>query len=328
MRPRHRLVGSLVIEQRQDLADDPPAIGSHQLGGPRCNTFRPFGGFTHDEHRLAERGRFLLNPTAVRQDQMAQVEQPDEMGIVERLYHRDVRQSAKDAFHDRAHVGIGVNRKDHRYVRTCRNVSDGPGDRLHPAAEILSPMAGDSNDALSRKALCQLIEARRERRHGYNPFARREQRIDHGVAGDMDACCIAIFTQQGIGGRARRREVHVGDTSHNPPVHLFRPWMIDIATAQARFDMGDRDFAIIGGKARHHGGQGVAMHDDAVRLFCIECLAQIDDQLGRKAIQRLVRRHHVQVDVRLDTGNLENLVEQTPMLRRHDHAHIDMIARP
>jgi hypothetical protein len=56
-------------------------------------------------------------------------------------------------------------------------------------------------------------------------------------------------------------------------IHLLGPRMIDIAAAQPRFDMADGNFAEIGGERGSHGGQRVAVDEDAVGLFGVESLA-------------------------------------------------------
>src|SRR3546814_6542110 len=64
--------------------DDLRSVGADQFRRAGRHPFRAFGGFAHHQHRLAERGRFLLHAAAVGQDEMAEVQQADEMGIIQR----------------------------------------------------------------------------------------------------------------------------------------------------------------------------------------------------------------------------------------------------
>ena len=189
-------------------------------------------------------------------------------------------------------------------------------------------MAGDSDDPLAREARRQIIKATGQRRLRQHPVASGEQRVDHRIAGDMDARGITAFLEQRIGSCLRGSEIHVGDAGDDAAVHFFRPGMVNVTAAQTGLDMGDGDFAIISGEAGDHGGQSIAMDDDAVGLFGIERLAQFDDQLRRQPVQRLVRHHHVQVDVRHDAGDRQHLIQQAAMLRRHDDPRLDARLRP
>jgi hypothetical protein len=100
--------------------------------------------------------------------------------------------------------------------------------------------------------------------------------------------------------------------------------MMDIAAAKAGFDMRHGDFPIIGGETSDHGGQRIAMDDYPVGLFRIECPAEFDDKTRGKAIKRLVFLHDVQIDVRDDTADLENLIEQAAMLGGDTDTRVDM----
>ena len=322
MRPRHRLIGVLIIQQRQHFAHDPRAVRADQPGGARLYAFGPFGRLAHHQHRLAQRRRFLLHPAAVGQHQVAHVEQPHEMRIIQRFDHRDIGQRAQHRIHHRADIGIGMDREHHRHVRARGDVGDGARDRLHAAAEILAPVRRHRDDPLARKARRERIEPARQRRIGAHPVARRQQRVDHRVAGDVNGGRIAIFLAQRVGCRLRRREIHVGDAGDDAAVDLLGPGMMNVAAAQPRLDMGDRDLAIIGRQARHHRRQRVAMHDHPVGLFGVERAAQLDDQLRGQPVQRLVGHHHVQVDVGRDPGDRQHLVQQPAMLGGDDHARL------
>ena len=68
-------------------ADQPHGAGGHRLGA--------LGGVAHDEDRLAERGRLLLHPARVGEDQVRAVHQVDEGQVVERLDQVHVADAAR-----------------------------------------------------------------------------------------------------------------------------------------------------------------------------------------------------------------------------------------
>ena len=100
----------------------------------------------------------------------------------------------------------------------------------------------------------------------------------------------------------------LGDGARDLPVHLFGPGMVNVAAAQSRLDMADRNLAEIGGERRGHGGQRVAVNEDAVGLFGIESLAQSRDEPGKQRVERLVWRHDVEIDVGYDSCDFKNLI--------------------
>ena len=51
----------------------------------------------------------------------------------------------------------------------------------------------------------------------------------------------------------------------------------------------------------------------------------VGEQPRGELIERLVRRHHVEVEVRDHLGQLENLVEQLPMLRRRTYRDVNIL---
>ena len=57
----HGFVRGIILQKTRDLVFDQTSIGSDESDGPGCDPLGALGGVTHDEHGLAETGRFLLN---------------------------------------------------------------------------------------------------------------------------------------------------------------------------------------------------------------------------------------------------------------------------
>ena len=65
-----------------------------------------------------------------------------------------------------------------------------------PAAEILAAVAGDADDPLAGEARFQSGQSRGERGLGRDPRRHPVQRVDHGVAGDVDPGRIDVLGEQ------------------------------------------------------------------------------------------------------------------------------------
>ena len=86
--------------------------------------------------------------------------------------------------------------------------------------------------------------------------------------------------------------------------------------------MPDRDLAEIGAQRDHHGGQRVAMDQHAIGLPLVQRRAVGGQDARRQRVERLAVLHQVEVDVGRNAADLQHLVEQFAMLRRHRNAHI------
>jgi len=165
-----------------------------------------------------------------------------------------------------------------------------------------------------------------------------EQRVDNRVAGDVDRIGRgAFFDQIGLrpGGRGK---VKVRHAAGEPAVHFFRPGRVFVVGAQARFDMPDPDFGVVGGKAGAQRGGGVAVNQHDVGCPGAEYVAHAEQHVARDVAQVLPRLHQVQIEIGLDAEDVEHLVEHLPVLggdadfcinariRRedlHDRRHLD-----
>jgi len=121
-------------------------------------------------------------------------------------------------------------------------------------------VAGDADDPLAGKAPFQLGQPARQR--GVLADARRHpvQRVDHRIAGDVDARGIDLLGLQRPGRRFGRREMQAGDGADDLAVNLFGPGVVDIARPQPGLDMVDRHLAVIGGQRPAHRRRRIALH--------------------------------------------------------------------
>jgi hypothetical protein len=94
--------------------------------------------------------------------------------------------------------------------------------------------------------------------------ARVDERVDNGIADNVDVARRYAFTQQ-VGARLpRRRKVQAGGLADEAAVELLGERRLQIAGAQARLDVGNGNAAHEAGSSRSRRCSGVALHDDTV----------------------------------------------------------------
>ena len=177
-------------------------------------------------------------------------------------------------------------------------------------------MAGDQDQPLRRIRARQVpVDRRGPGRVGVQDRERVQQRVDHRVAGDVDARGVDAFAQQVVARLGGRREVQVGNHGGEPAVHFLRPGRVDVAGAQSGFDVADGDFGIERGQRGGEGGGRVALHQHAVGPEIGIHLAQPFQHGGRDVGQPLAIPHHVQVPVGGDGEQVQHLIQHLPVLR-------------
>jgi hypothetical protein len=193
---------------------------------------------------------------------------------------------------------------------------------LHAAVEILAPVRRDQDDTPVFALLRQLIvDCPANLAVVADAILDLEQRVDAGVAGDIDLLAWNVLAQERIGGTGGRREMQRGDRTDDPSVYLFRKRRVVVSRAQARFDMVDGNLVIEGRDRRGHGRGGVALHHDAIRAECRQCVVHSPEHPRRQLRQGLVRLHQIEINVGSDVGDLEHLIEHLPVLCRHADEH-------
>ena len=245
------------------------------------------------------------------------------MRIVKRLDQRDIVQPLQRGVHHLADIGVEMDGEDHRHILARGELADGRGDPLHPAAEILAPVAGDADDTLACEARLEIGKAARQRGFALDLRRHPVQRVDHRVAGDVDRGCVDILRPQcrrrGLGRRAMER----GDAADDLAVHFLGPGMVDIAAAKPGLDMAHADLAVIGRHRACHRCRRVALHHHPVGLLLVNHRADPGEQPPGQRVERLIRLHDVEIVVGHEPGNLQHLVEHPAMLPGHADAAVE-----
>jgi hypothetical protein len=98
------------------------------------------------------------------------------------------------------------------------------------------------------------------------------------------------------------------------PVGFFRPRAPEIAGAQARFDMADRDVGIECGYGGGGAGRGVALHQHIVWLELLEDRTQPSQDAREDVAQRLSGLHDVKIVIGFQREGGHHLIEHLAML--------------
>ena len=113
---------------------------------------------------------------------------------------------------------------------------------------------------------------------------------------------------------------YVGDNVSNSPVHLLWKWPPLVARSKAGFDVPERAPVIERLHRRHEHRGGVPLREHPVRLHYAEDVVKATEQVGGQLRQALIRLHQVQLVMRLNSKQLQHLIEHLSMLsHRTDH---------
>ena len=111
-----------------------------------------------------------------------------------------------------------------------------------------------------------------------------------------------------------------GHRADDLAVDLFGPGMVDVAAAQTRLDMADRDFAVKRGECAAHRTGRVALHDHPVGRLGIQRFADSGQKPRGQRVEALVRAHHREIVVGHNLRDIEHLVQHRAVLPgRDDH---------
>ena len=213
-----------------------------------------------------------------------------------------------------------MKREDDADVGPLGEPGQGGADRAERRAQALPAMGGDQHGVAARFDGGQAgIHLRAQLRVAVEPVDHQVERVDAAIAGDVDVAAEPLGDEIVAGG-AGRREMHVGDQADRPPVIFLGEGLAAAIGAQARLDMGDLDAAMEGGERGGEGGGGVALDDDAVGRGADEDRVEPLDQPGEERIERLLRRHDLEVEIRASEKKSSAGIEQVAMLAGHAQA--------
>ena len=311
----HRLIRRVVVPQALGLPEDRVGIGTGESDGSGIDGFGPLGRVAGDKDGLAERGRFFLNTPRIGNDQMGAIHEPDERQVIERLDEMDILDILEDTPGRTLDIGVQVDRIDNLHIAAQRQRAHGGTDFFQTPALILATVAGDENQLLvavqkpeSLGHLCFGL------RIAQGMVAHPKEGIDDGVTGNLDTIFIDAFPAQVRCRTAGRGEVQGRERSRDLAVHLLGPWRVDIARAQARLDMADRNLLVIGGHGGGHGGRRVAMDENPVGLHLLKGSFQPFENRTGDMGETLRGAHHVEIAVGNDPEQVRDLHQHLAML--------------
>ena len=242
------------------------------------------------------------------------LQQVNERQVIERLHEVNIRETAKDFKHRAANLRVEVDWKNDVRVASgplLRNLPDGEADIPHGLAEAFAAVRGDQHEGgISGNALKSAV-APRERLAGDI-----DERVHHCVTGHVNAVGVSIGGEKGIAATGGRGEKGGGHRIGNNTIHFLRERLAQIARAQTRFDVSERDVAIKAGHGCGKNGRGVALRDDPIRPKLGEDLVKARQKPRGETRKGLIRLHDVEVDVGTDVEQLKNLIEHLPVLAR------------
>src|SRR5262249_35428554 len=145
------------------------------------------------------------------------------------------------------------------------------------------------------------------------------ERIDDGIARDLDLLDGDPLVEEVAARPVRRREVPLRERRRDLAVELFRKGCVSAVRAETSLDVADGDARVEGGERSREGGGGIALdqHRGGTRGGQYRRQA-FEDARGYLA-GHLAIAHDVEPVVGLDTEELEDLVEHLPVLVRDAH---------
>ena len=314
----HDLVFGLIAEQTAELAVDNVLLGADKLQRARGNALGALGGVAHDEHRLAQARRLLLDAARVGEDEMARghevvevehLERVDDMQAVEAV-ELLVRSLADERVHmdgvDR--LGVGV---------LLHHAADGAEHAVHGLAQVLAAVCRDEDEAGALGPV--------ELGVGVALAHSGAQGVDAGVSGDPDLRFGLTLGEQVLPARLRGGEVILAHDIDGLAVELLRPGAVDVVRAQAGLDVAHGDLQVEAGERRREAGRSVTMDQDHVGPLVLEDGLELEQHVARHVEQGLARLHDGEVVVGCHVEDAQHLVEHLAVLAGHGDDSIELI---
>ena len=139
----------------------------------------------------------------------------------------------------------------------------------------------------------------------------------------MDAAGRHVLGQK-IGARLLGGgKMQAGDCPGQLAVGFFGPGREQVAGAQPRLDMADRDLLVISGQRCCQRGRCIAVHQHDIGLEILQGRLDPGQDLAGDARKRLPRLHDVEVVVRHDFEQAQHLIEHFAVLRGHADARVE-----
>lgn len=175
----HRLVLSLVREKTAELAVDDVLLGADELQRAGGHALGALRGVAHDEHRLAQARRLLLDAARVGEDEVARGHEVVEVEYLERIDDMKsveaVQLLVSCLTDERVHVD-GVDRLGVGML--LHHAANGAEHAVHGLAQVLAAVRRDEDEAGALRPL--------ELGVGVPVAHGSAQGVDAGVSGDPD----------------------------------------------------------------------------------------------------------------------------------------------
>lgn len=318
----HGRVLPLIGEQTTELAVDDVFLGADEFQRAGGDSLGALGGVSHDEDRLAQARRLLLDAARVGEDEVAGGHEVVEVENLERVDDVEPVEAVEllmgGLADDRVHVD-GVDRLGVWVL--LHHAADGAEHAVHWLSQVLAAVRRDEDEARAFRPL--------ELGVGVALAHGGAQGVDAGVAGDPDPGLGLALPEQILLARLRRGKVVLAHDVDRLAVELLGPGAVDVVRAQACLDVPHGDLQV---EARERGGEagrGVAVDQDYVGPLVLEDGPELEQHAARHVEQRLARLHDRKVVVGRHTENAQHLVEHLAVLAGHGDDGLELIrARP
>ena len=146
------------------------------------------------------------------------------------------------------------------------------------------------------------------------------QRVDCGIAGDIDALRLSALAQKILPRELGGGEIVPGNDADRLAVEFLGIRRIDIVGAQSCLDVPDRDLQIEAGKCGDKGGGGIAVHQHNVGLDLFQHGTDALENVDRDVKERLPILHDREIIIRHDIERAKHSVQHLAVLSRDaDH---------
>ena len=269
----HGLVLGLIAEQATELAVDDVLLGAYELERTGSHALGALGGVAHDEHRLAQARRLLLDAARVGEDEVARGHEVVEVEHLERVDDVQAVEAVELLVGGLADERVHVDGVDCLGVRMLlHHAADGAEHAVHGLAEVLAAVRRDEDEAGALRPV--------ELGMGVPLAHGGAQGVDAGVAGDPDLGLGLALGEQVLLARLRGGEVVLAHDVDSLAVELLRPGAVDVVRAQACLDVTHGDLKVEARECRGEAGRGVAVDQDDVGLLVLEDRLELEQHVA------------------------------------------------
>jgi len=157
------------------------------------------------------------------------------------------------------------------------------------------------------------------------PAKNVQQRVDNRIARHVNLVPVHPFPEQIGAGCLGRGPVHIGHEPRDATIHLLRERFVLVVRPQPGLDVADLCAPVIRRQAGHHRGGRVALHQHPIGAFGLDERVQQHEHASGHLRWILPLSHHIQIIIRADVENGQNVIQQLAMLRRYAHTTIERL---